>query len=198
MNKMLITDKIKSDEIDFTQFIEYKKSSEALRVQEFLQIEVDPNIQYVRLFVKAISRYLNRTNICRDIKMDNKYFYRFIYCGGEISNAQLSRLCEIMQTFGFKPINGITIDRIKKVVCEYFNIPVEYIDLKTRKREIVQARQIAMYFAKKITKFSLSMIALQIGDKDHSTCLFAIKQVYNLIETDKLYAKQIKEIEKLL
>ena len=52
----------------------------------------------------------------------------------------------------------VSIDYIQKVVCDYFDLPIELLKSKTRKREIVQARQIAMYFAKKMTKSSLANI----------------------------------------
>ncbi len=92
----------------------------------------------------------------------------------------------------------ISIDYIQKVVCNYFNIPLEQIQSKTRKREIVQARQVAMFFSKSLTKASLATIGSQIGGKDHATVLHACKTVNNLIETDKRFRIQIDEIEKKL
>ncbi|RLD62742.1 MAG: chromosomal replication initiator protein DnaA [Bacteroidetes bacterium] len=92
----------------------------------------------------------------------------------------------------------ITIDFIEKTVCDYFNMPVSLINSKTRKREIVQARQIAMYFAKSLTKQSLSTIGAKIGGKDHATVLHACKTVNNLIDTDKRFKVYINELEKKL
>jgi len=92
----------------------------------------------------------------------------------------------------------ISIDYIQKVVCSYFNIGVEQLQSKTRKREIVQARQVAMFFSKGLTKSSLATIGSQIGGKDHATVLHACKTVNNLIETDKRFRLQIDEIEKKL
>ena len=92
----------------------------------------------------------------------------------------------------------ISIDYIQKVVCNYFNLPLEQIQSKTRKREIVQARQVAMFFSKSLTKASLATIGSQIGGKDHATVLHACKTVNNLIETDKRFRIQIDEIEKKL
>ena len=92
----------------------------------------------------------------------------------------------------------ISIDYIQKVVCNYFNIPLDHIQSKTRKREIVQARQVAMFFSKSLTKASLATIGTQIGGKDHATVLHACKTVNNLIETDKRFRIQIDEIEKKL
>lgn len=92
----------------------------------------------------------------------------------------------------------ISIDYIQKVVCDYFNMQVDMLKSKTRKREIVQARQIAMYFAKNLTKSSLASIGSVIGGKDHATVLHACKTVNNLIDTDKRFRLYIDEIEKKL
>jgi chromosomal replication initiator protein len=92
----------------------------------------------------------------------------------------------------------ISIDYIQKIVCDYFNMQVENLKSKTRKREIVQARQIAMYFAKNLTKSSLATIGSVIGGKDHATVLHACKTVNNLIDTDKRFRLYIDEIEKKL
>ena len=90
----------------------------------------------------------------------------------------------------------LSIDYITKSVCGYFNISSDLLSAKTRKREIVQARQIAMFFCKNLTKSSLSTIGATIGGKDHATVLHAYKTISNLIETDKSFKLQIDEIEK--
>jgi len=92
----------------------------------------------------------------------------------------------------------ISIDFIQKVVCDYFGLPGDVLHTKTRKREIVQARQIAMYFSKSMTKSSLSTIGSLIGGKDHATVLHACKAVNNLIDTDKRFKSQIEDIERKL
>ncbi len=93
-------------------------------------------------------------------------------------------------------IKEINITNIQKTVSEFFNVSIEKLKSDTRKREIVQARQIAMFFAKKYTKASLSSIGAQIGKKDHATVLYACKIVNNLIETDKKYKYDIEELDK--
>ncbi len=92
----------------------------------------------------------------------------------------------------------LSIEYISKVVCDYFNMPVESLQAKTRKREIVQARQIAMYFSKSLTKYSLASIGAQIGSKDHATVLHACKTVNNLKDTDKNFRLFVEDIEKKL
>ena len=92
----------------------------------------------------------------------------------------------------------ISIDYIQKVVCNFYNIALDQLQSKTRKREIVQARQVAMFFSKSLTKSSLATIGSQIGGKDHATVLHACKTVNNLIESDKRFRQQVDEIEKKL
>ena len=90
----------------------------------------------------------------------------------------------------------ISIDFIQKIICDYFNIPVDQLNSKTRKRDIVQARQLAMFFSKKLTKSSLATIGLHCGNKDHATVLHACRTVNNLIDTDKNFRIFADEIEK--
>ena len=92
----------------------------------------------------------------------------------------------------------LSIEYISKVVCDYFSMPVDALQTKTRKREIVQARQIAMYFSKSLTKYSLASIGSQIGSKDHATVLHACKTVNNLKDTDKNFRQFVEDIEKKL
>jgi chromosomal replication initiator protein len=92
----------------------------------------------------------------------------------------------------------VSIDYIQKVVCDYFDLPIELLKSKTRKREVVQARQIAMYFAKKMTKSSLASIGAHCGGKDHATVLHACRTVNNLQETDKQFRGYLEDLEKKL
>ncbi|MCH4553013.1 MULTISPECIES: chromosomal replication initiator protein DnaA [Aestuariibaculum] len=92
----------------------------------------------------------------------------------------------------------VSIDYIQKVVSDYFQMDVSTLQSKTRKRHIVQARQLAMFFAKKFTKASLASIGSQIGKRDHATVLHACKTVDNLTSTDKQFKKYVDDITKKL
>ncbi len=92
----------------------------------------------------------------------------------------------------------VSIDYIQKVVSDYFQMDVETLQSKTRKRHIVQARQLAMFFAKKLTKASLASIGSQIGKRDHATVLHACKTVNNLSTTDKQFRKYVEDLGKKL
>ena len=90
----------------------------------------------------------------------------------------------------------VSIDYIQKVVSDYFDLSIEQLKSKTRKREVVQARQIAMYFSKQMTKSSLATIGMHCGGKDHATVLHACRTVNNLVDTDKRFKAYVEEIEK--
>lgn len=92
----------------------------------------------------------------------------------------------------------ISIDYIQKVVSDYFQMDLNTLQSKTRKRDVVQARQLAMFFAKKYTKASLANIGSQIGSRDHATVLHACKTIDNLSSTDKQFKIYVDEIQKKL
>ena len=93
----------------------------------------------------------------------------------------------------------ITIDKVQSVVCEYFNITRDTLLSKSRKRQIVQARQIAMYLSRNlITNCSLATIGAELGGKDHATVLHACTTVSDLMSTDKSFKQYITDINKML
>lgn len=95
--------------------------------------------------------------------------------------------------------NTLDIDKVQNTVCEYFNITREQMLAKTRKREIVQARQIAMFLSRNLLdNCSLATIGAKIGGKDHTTVLHACNTVSDLISTDKLFRKYVSDIQNML
>ncbi|GAB6393789.1 MAG: chromosomal replication initiator protein DnaA [Bacteroidales bacterium] len=89
----------------------------------------------------------------------------------------------------------ISIQTIEEEVCRYFNLERSVIQTCSRKREIVQARQITMYLSKKYTNHSFSHIGKMIGKKDHATVLHACKTIKDQIEINKTFRSSLEEIE---
>lgn len=95
--------------------------------------------------------------------------------------------------------NDLTIRKIEQSVCDYFNITIEEIGSKSRKRQIVQARQIAMYLCRNLlTNFSLASIGAEIGGKDHATVLHSCNIVSDLMTTDRTFKKYVTDLEQML
>ena len=89
----------------------------------------------------------------------------------------------------------IPIEEIIAKVCEHYKMDETVLHTKSRKREIVQVRQVAMFLAKKHTDISTSKIGHLIGNRDHATVLHACKIVKDLVEVDKEIKADIEDIE---
>jgi len=85
---------------------------------------------------------------------------------------------------------NVSIDQITKAVCDYLKVDENKVREKNRRKEVVQARQIAMYLSKIITKSSLKTIGLHFGGRDHSTVIHSYDTINQLIQHDS----NIKEI----
>ncbi|MBB6499237.1 chromosomal replication initiator protein DnaA [Pedobacter cryoconitis] len=92
----------------------------------------------------------------------------------------------------------ISMEYIQKLVCEYFEVAVDLVKSPTRKREVVQARQISMYLSKSLTKSSLKSIGAFYGGRDHSTVIYACQTVEDLIDSDKKFKGYVTDIQKKL
>ena len=78
----------------------------------------------------------------------------------------------------------ISIEYITQIVCDYYKVDENKVREKNRKKEVVMARQIAMYLSKKLTKSSLKTIGLHFGGRDHSTVIHAFNSVDFMLGSD--------------
>ncbi len=90
----------------------------------------------------------------------------------------------------------ITVEEIQRVVSEYYDLPADLLRAKTRKQEIVNARQIAMYLAKELTNCSLKTIGLHFGGRDHSTVIHAYQSVEDQSKLDSKYRDALVSLKK--
>ncbi|HEB61700.1 MAG TPA: chromosomal replication initiator protein DnaA [Bacteroidetes bacterium] len=102
---------------------------------------------------------------------------------------------EVIDNFSHNVDKEINIENIQKIISDFFNIPIEQITGKSRKRNIVIARQLGIYFSKQMTSYSLKQIGSQFGNRDHATVLHSIKTVNNLMDTDTLFAETVAKLE---
>ncbi|MCL4111889.1 UNVERIFIED_CONTAM: hypothetical protein GTU68_063541 [Idotea baltica] len=103
---------------------------------------------------------------------------------------------EVIQKFVTQISKQVTVESIKDLVAEYFDMPVEKLHSKTRKRSIVIARQLSMFLAKKLTNKSLKAIGAKFGGRDHSTVIYSCNAVQDLMDTDLLFKDTVQELEK--
>ncbi len=103
---------------------------------------------------------------------------------------------EVIHKFVTQISKQITVDSIKDLVADYFNMPVEKLQSKTRKRSIVIARQLSMFLAKKLTNKSLKQIGAKFGGRDHSTVIYSCNAVQDMMDTDSMFKDTVQELEK--
>src|ERR1700743_1701315 len=101
----------------------------------------------------------------------------------------------VLRNFVKTSSKEITIETIQRMVCEYFDVSYDKLLQKTRKREIVQARQITMYLAKAFTKNSLKTIGEHFGGRDHTTVIHSCQTVKDLMDTDSLFRENVMELQ---
>ncbi len=113
----------------------------------------------------------------------------------EINLELAHRIVKKVVNYETKPV---TVDDIIQTVCQHFGLETSAIHTKSRKREVVQARQIAMFLAKNNTNLSTAKIGALIGNKDHATVLHACKTIKEQQEVDKALQSEINKIQTLL
>lgn len=109
----------------------------------------------------------------------------------ELTEQVVSRLVQVSHA-------DMTLENITAVVCEHFNISEKVVFTKSRKREIAQARQVAMYLAKKLTDKPLAEIGARMGQRNHATVLHAVRNVTAMMEYDAFLRRSVKQIENAL
>ena len=92
----------------------------------------------------------------------------------------------------------VSIDNIKQIVSSYFQLTPEQMLSKSRKQELVVARQISMYFVKKYMKLPLKKIADEFETKDHTSVVYAIKKVNQYLQFDKSFRKNYEALESII
>lgn len=103
---------------------------------------------------------------------------------------------EVLRNFVNEINKEVTPDVIQRTVADYFSLEVEKLQSGTRVRQVVLARQISMFLVKNYTDKSLKAIGNIFGGRDHSTVLYSIKTVQDLMETDETIKKTLEELDR--
>lgn len=115
---------------------------------------------------------------------------------GDGQEIDLKLAKEVMRNFVSEINKEITPEVIQRTVADYYDLEVEKLASATRRRQVVLARQISMFLVKQHTEESLKSIGRMFGGRDHSTVLYSIKTVKDLIETNDEIRKSLSELER--
>lgn len=113
-------------------------------------------------------------------------------------NLDLNLAREIISRIVTKVETLVDVDDIQETVCDYFNVSVEDLKAKSRRKEIVVPRQIAMFIAREYTKNNLKQIGQAFGGRDHATVIHAVDSVKDLLNQDPSFKRSVEEITKRL
>ncbi|MBN1445527.1 MAG: chromosomal replication initiator protein DnaA [Candidatus Omnitrophica bacterium] len=121
-----------------------------------------------------------------------------IFAFSSLLNKEIDKtiIDEIMDGEYYKKRVIINLETIMAFVCEYFKIKEEDLLSKTRMKNILMPRQIAMFLSRELTNNSLHSIAVKFGGKDHTTILYACKKIKKLYDTDEYIKGVVDEIRK--
>ena len=109
----------------------------------------------------------------------------------ELAEQVVSRLVQVVSS-------DVTIENITTAVCQHFNVSEKDLQTSSRKREVAQARQVAMYLSKQMTDMSLAEIGHQFGNRNHATVLHAVKLISTELKHDTFLRRSLKQIENML
>jgi len=143
-------------------------------VTHYIASHVESNIRELEGFLIRISAYSSLTN--REIDLD--------------------LVKEVLKTL-VKHNNKeeVSIEEIMKTVAGKMNVKISDIKAHNKSKNLVLARQISMYLARKLTNFSYPDIGQKIGGRDHSTVIYANNKIVKTIESDAAFKKLIQDIE---
>jgi chromosomal replication initiator protein len=104
----------------------------------------------------------------------------------------------LQRTYKEPTQQSIDFSHVISSIAHHYSVTLSDLRSKNRSKQLSLARQIAMYFMKKLTDKSLHEIALYLGRQDHSTVIHAFRQIEQRTKSDVLFGKQIYGIEQEL
>ena len=120
--------------------------------------------------------------------------YSTIMGGAEIT---LDLAVDVLKDFvnkGYSEKNSV--NRIQRIVAEYFQVSVEDLKSKKRSSNLAFPRQVAMYLCRKLTNESFPKIGIDFGGKDHSTVMHSVEKIEKEVLTNKELANIIEKLKK--
>jgi len=111
---------------------------------------------------------------------------------GELITVELAR--DVLKNFVSRPMKSISIPRVQDIISQELGMPVDLLRSKTRKKDVVEARQIAMYLSTELTTNTLKAIGLQFGGRDHSTVIHARENVSEKMKANKEFKLMVERI----
>ncbi len=143
-------------------------------VAHYIASNVESNVRELEGFLIRIAAYSSLTN--REINLD-------------LVKEVLNKLVKHNNK------EEVSVEEIIKVVASRMNVKIADVKAHNKNKNLVLARQISMYLARKLTNLSYPDIGQKIGGRDHSTVIYANNKILNTIASDLNFKKMLQEIE---
>ena len=143
-------------------------------VTHYIASHVESNVRELEGFLIRISAYSSLTNRAIDLDLVKEVLKTLV----KHNNKQ-----------------EVSVEEIIKVVAGKMNVKISDVKAHNKNKNLVLARQISMYLARKLTSFSYPDIGQKVGGRDHSTVIYANNKILKTIETDVNFKKMIQDIE---
>jgi chromosomal replication initiator protein DnaA len=146
-------------------------------VAHYIASHVESNIRELEGFLVRISAYSSLTGREIDLDLVKEVLKNVVKHNGN---------------------EEVSIEEIIKVVAGKLNVKISDIKAHNKNKNLVYARQIAMFLSRKLTNASFPDIGQKIGNRDHSTVIYATNKILNKIEVDSKLKNIIRDIEDVL
>ena len=146
-------------------------------VAQYIASHVESNIRELEGFLVRISAYSSLTGREIDLDLVKEVLKNVVKRNGN---------------------EEVSIEEIIKVVAGKLNVKISDIKAHNKNKNLVFARQIAMFLSRKLTNASFPDIGQKIGNRDHSTVIYATNKILNKIEVDSKLKNIIRDIEDVL
>ena len=118
-----------------------------------------------------------------------------IQCQSQIRNKSLS-LLDVKKIIknNEKPKKSVSVDDVVGIVADFYGIEKDSIYQKTRRKEVVKPRQIAMYLLREDFKISFPSIGQKLGGRDHTTVIHSCEKIRTSVKNDQLLSQELERI----
>lgn len=167
-----------------------------------IKMKINNNLSISQQIDEDVISYI-ATNFSKDVRSLEGALTRLLFYSVNFSDDR-DRISLKLATEAFKgqfsEANGsdLTINKIRKTVCDYYNFSKQQICSKTRTKKIANARHIAIYLCRKLLDVPYETIGNEFGKRDHATIMNSCERVESLIKSDPAFQKAVQELESKL
>jgi len=165
-----------------TRLVILKKKAESLNISlneeifNYIALNIQKNIRELEGALNRVIAFIRLNNIIPNQK----------------------QVVKILKTIISNPQKRTNYKKIAEVVADFYDLNISDLIDRNRKKEVVKPRQIVMYLMREELKNSYPSIGAKLGDRDHTTVIYACDKIGKEIENDENLEQEINLIKERL